>query len=254
VLRQALDNNAFRLFYQPKIDLDSGRLTGAEALIRLYMEDGKLLPPDEFIPVAEETGLIIPIGKWVMEQAIRQLADWHASGHRLQVAINISALQIQRGEILQTIEMLQHKYHFDPAAVELEVTESVLIDFPEKAVEVLSGVRKLGLSVALDDFGTGFSSLSNLKRYPISTIKVDKSFVMDILDDPNDAAITRAVIAMGHSLDMRVVAEGVESAEHVSFLQDLGCHLAQGYYYSRPIPVDEFNRQFLSQDNAVSVD
>jgi diguanylate cyclase (GGDEF)-like protein/PAS domain S-box-containing protein len=254
VLRQAMDKDAFCLFYQPKINLNTGRVMGAEALIRLQMDDGRLLSPDEFIPVAEETGLIIPIGKWVLEQALRQLASWHAAGHSLQIAVNISAIQIQRGDIMQTIEMLQHKYQFDPADLELEVTESVLIDFPEKAVEVLTGARKAGLSVALDDFGTGFSSLSNLKRYPISTIKVDKSFVMDILDDPNDAAITRAVVAMGHSLDMQVVAEGVESAEHVSFLQDLGCHLAQGYYYSRPIPIDEFDRRFLSPDSAALVE
>ncbi|HEY9050549.1 MAG TPA: ABC transporter substrate binding protein, partial [Gammaproteobacteria bacterium] len=246
-LRQALDNNEFKLFYQPKIDLKTGKLIGAEALIRLQARDNKMLPPDTFIPVAEETGLIIPIGKWVLQQAIKQLVDWRNSGHVMQIAVNISAIQIQRGDIIQTIHELQNEYAFNPSDVELEVTESVLIDFPEKAVEVLSGVRKLGLSVALDDFGTGFSSLSNLKRYPISTIKIDKSFVLDILDDSNDAAITRAVIAMGRSLDLQVVAEGVETASHVKFLQDLDCHQAQGYFYSRPVPAEEFSKLFLSK-------
>lgn len=153
---------------------------------------------------------------------------------------------------MQTIKTLLEIHKFNPSDVELEVTESVLIDFPEKAVEVLTGARKLGLSVALDDFGTGFSSLSNLKRYPINTIKVDKSFVQDILVDANDAAITRAVIAMGRSLDMTVVAEGVETADHVRYLQTLGCHQAQGYFYSRPIPADEFTKRFLSGDTTVT--
>ena len=251
ILRQALESNAFSLFYQPKIDLKTGRVSGAEALIRLSLGDGNMLSPDAFIPVAEETGLIIPMGKWVLEQTARQLAKWNAAGHHLQIAVNISAIQIQRGDIVQTLYELRNQYAFNAEEIELEVTESVLIDFPDRAVEVLNAVRRLGISVALDDFGTGFSSLSNLKRYPISTIKVDKSFVMDILRDPNDAAITRAVVAMGHSLDLQVVAEGVETAEHVSFLQELGCHLAQGYYYSRPIPADEFERLFLSVDYAV---
>lgn len=245
-LRHALDNHEFNLHYQPKIDLQDGNVIGAEALIRLQRRDKKILPPDAFIPVAEESGLIIPIGKWVLEEAVRQLAEWSASGHALKIAINISAIQIQRGEIIQTLVALQKKYKFNPADIELEVTESVLIEFPEKAVEVLTAVRKLGLSVALDDFGTGFSSLSNLKRYPINTIKIDKSFVQDILVDVNDAAITRAVIAMGRSLDMTVVAEGVETASHVRYLQELGCHQAQGYYYSRPVPAEEFTKQFLS--------
>jgi EAL domain-containing protein (putative c-di-GMP-specific phosphodiesterase class I) len=246
ILRKAIDSNEFLLFYQPKIDLETGKVMGVEALIRLKIGDGKMLPPDEFIPIAEETGLIIPIGKWVLEQAIKQLVDWHAMGHALKVAVNISAVQIQRGDIVQTIRDLQNKYKFNANDVELEVTESVLIEFPERAVDVLNEVRKLGLTVALDDFGTGFSSLSNLKRYPITTIKIDKSFVLDILDDANDAAITRAVVAMGRSLDMQVVAEGVETAAHVKYLQELGCHQAQGYFYSRPVPADEFNRKFLS--------
>ncbi len=252
ILHSALDNNDFKLFFQPKIDLASGNIVGAEALIRLQNHGGAMLPPDEFIHVAEETGLIIPIGRWVLEQAVKQLVKWNSMGIDLNLAINISAIQIQRGEIIQTIIDLQKKYKFNPSDIELEVTESVLIDFPEKAVEVLSDVRNLGLSVALDDFGTGFSSLSNLKRYPISTIKIDKSFVQDILEDTNDAAITRAVIAMGRSLDLLVVAEGVETASHEKYLQDLGCQQAQGYFYSRPVPVEEFNKLLLLGNPAFS--
>jgi EAL domain-containing protein (putative c-di-GMP-specific phosphodiesterase class I) len=175
-----------------------------------------------------------------------QLAQWQLADNAFQMAVNISAVQIQRDGMLDTIHELYEKYNVDLTAIELEVTESVLINFPQKAVEVLNDVREMGLSVALDDFGTGFSSLSNLKAYPINTIKVDKSFVMDMLQDPNDAAITKAVIAMGKSLDMHVVAEGVETKAHVQFLQDLGCHQAQGYYYSRPVPADEFTKNFIS--------
>ena len=247
ILRHALDNDEFQLFFQPKVNLDTGRVIGAEALLRLQTADGKMLAPDEFIPVAEETGLIIPIGKWVLEQAIQQWSRWYEMGHILQMAINISAVQIQRADIIDTLIDIQKQYPLALGMIELEVTESVLIDFPEKAIEVLNGVRRLGHSIALDDFGTGFSSLSNLKYYPISTIKIDKSFVQDILVDPNDAAITRAVVAMGKSLEMNVVAEGVETEAHVTFLQELGCHQAQGYYYARPLSALAFTQAFLQK-------
>lgn len=241
-LHWALDEDHFQLFYQPKIELKTGRVCGVEALLRLQFEDGRMIPPDEFIPIAEETGLIIPIGNWVLEQTVKQVIAWKAQGHEMSAAVNISAVQVQRGNIVQVIRNLLDRYSFNPSCIELEITESVLIDFPEKAVEVLNGVRGMGLSLALDDFGTGFSSLGNLKRYPFSTIKVDKSFVFDIIDDPNDEAITRAVVAMGNSLDMTVVAEGVESADHEKSLVKMGCHQAQGFYYARPLPSGEFEQ------------
>lgn len=246
-LRLALENSSFTVYYQPKISLASGQVVGAEALVRLLRDDGTLVPPDDFIPISEESGLILPIGKWVLAEAMQQLSIWHEMGYsRLHIAINISGIQIQRGSLVSTVNQLLDETGLQATSLELEVTESVLINFPAQAVEVLGALRKAGVSVALDDFGTGHSSLSNLKRYPISTLKVDKSFVRDIMDDPNDAAITRAVVAMGHSLDINVVAEGVETAEHAEYLKTLGCHQAQGYFYARPMPAAEFIQYLTS--------
>lgn len=240
-LRGALQRGEFRLNYQPKIDLRTGRVVAAEALIRWHRSDGSVTPPDAFIPVAEETGLILPVGEWVIAEAGRQLAEWRDAGYPLDhIAINISAVQIQRGALVDNIRQLLEHTRLQPGMLELEITESVLLDSPEKALEVLGALRELGVSVALDDFGTGFSSLSNLKQYPITTLKVDRSFVKDILHDPSDAAITRAVVAMGRSLDITVVAEGVETLQHAELLLALGCDQAQGYYYGRPVPAEQF--------------
>ena len=240
-LRGALQKAEFRLNYQPKIDLRTGKVVAAEALIRWHRPDGSVTPPDAFIPVAEETGLIIPVGEWVIKEAVNQFAQWRDAGYGLDhIAINISAVQIQRGALVDTVGQLLERTGLEPSMLELEITESVLLDSPEKALEVLVALRKLGVSVALDDFGTGFSSLSNLKQYPITTLKVDRSFVKDILQDPSDAAITRAVVAMGRSLDITVVAEGVETLEHSELLLALGCDQAQGYYYGGPVPAEQF--------------
>ncbi len=252
-LRNAYENGHFELHYQAKVDLSNDNIIGAEILLRLKQTDAPHFYPDQFIPVAEETGLIIPIGEWVLHQAARKLSEWKQQGINLQIAVNLSAIQIQRGEILETLKLLRAKYDFDPVMMEIEVTESVLIDFPEKAVEVLSGIRNMGFSLALDDFGTGFSSLSNLKRYPFSTIKVDKSFVLDILENPNDEAITRAVVAMGGSLDMKVVAEGAETIDQVNFLKTIRCDQAQGYYYSKPVPVEDFLNLCASENISTPV-
>ncbi len=240
-LRRGLDKGEFSLDYQPMIDLRTGKVVAAEALVRWRRSDGSFTPPDAFIPVAEETGLILPLGEWVLAEAGRQFADWRKEGYALEhIAINISAVQIQRGTLVDSVRQLLARTGLQAAMLELEITESVLLDSPEKALEVLGALRELGVSIALDDFGTGFSSLSNLKQYPITTLKVDRSFVKDILHDPSDAAITRAVVAMGRSLDITVVAEGVETAQHAELLLALGCDQAQGYYYGRPVPAGRF--------------
>lgn len=240
-LRTAIDKDEFRLYYQPKIDLKSGSIVGAEALIRWMRDGNQLVRPDDFIPIAEETGLILSIGEWVLEESARQMRAWLDSGYLLQhLAINLSAVQIQRGNIASIMHRVIEKYRLQPSQFELEITESVLFDHPGQAKKVLTELRDIGLSLAMDDFGTGFSSLINLKQYPIDIIKIDRSFVSDLLVDANDEAITKAVIAMGKSLELKVVAEGVEEKAQADYLKALGCDQAQGYLFSPPVPAAEF--------------
>jgi diguanylate cyclase (GGDEF)-like protein/PAS domain S-box-containing protein len=245
-LRQALERHEFLLHYQPQIDLASGAIVGAEALIRWQHPEWGLVPPAEFIPLAEETGLIFPIGQWVLAEACAQARAWREAGHPLRVAINLSGRQLAQKGCAAEIERAIGEQRLAREALELEITESLLMQDLDQTATTLAALAALGLTITMDDFGTGYSSLSYLKRLPIDTLKIDQSFVRDIHRDPDDAAIVQAIIAMSHSLGIRVIAEGVETAEQLAFLERHRCDSVQGFYLGRPLPPAQF--QLLLQD------
>ncbi|MHB8743309.1 MAG: PAS domain S-box protein [Sulfuricaulis sp.] len=240
-LRRALERDEFRLYYQPQIDLKTGRIIGAEALIRWQHPELGLVPPNEFIPLAEDTGLIVPIGAWVLRQACVQARAWQDAGIApLRMAVNLSARQFREPHLFDVIAgVLQHA-GLSPEWLEVEVTESLIMLNIEQTIEVLRGLERIGVSVAIDDFGTGYSSLSYLRRLPIDVIKIDRAFIEHINDNADDAAIANAIIALGHSLQRQIIAEGVETLEQLNVLRRYGCDVVQGYYYSRPLPAAEF--------------
>nr|WP_315204075.1 EAL domain-containing protein [uncultured Albidiferax sp.] len=240
-LRHALERGEFSLYVQPKVHAETLEVVGAEALLRWNNPTLGSVSPARFIPVAEETGLIRPMGTWVLQQACGQLAQWHAQGFpALTVSVNLSALQlVDTGLVAQIQQCLQH-HGIAPAALELEITESVLMDNTSLAVEQLEALKTLGVQLSIDDFGTGYSSLAYLKRFAIDKLKIDQSFVRDMLTDPTDLAIIRAIIALGHTLGLKVVAEGVEQAEVAGQLKALACDELQGYYFARPMPAEAF--------------
>lgn len=241
-LRQALVNEEFVLHYQPQIDLSSGKIVGAEALIRWQSPSLGLVPPGKFINIAEETGLIIAIGDWVLAEACRQIRRWQLAGlPHVRVAINISAMQFRQKDFTRTVATRLQENHVAASSLELELTESMLMHDVENALVVMQGLKAMDVHLSLDDFGTGYSSLSYLKRFPIDVLKLDQSFVRDILVDPDDATIARSVITLGHHLGLKVVAEGVESEAQLVFMQSNGCDLVQGYYFSRPVAADTFS-------------
>jgi diguanylate cyclase (GGDEF)-like protein/PAS domain S-box-containing protein len=251
-LRHALDQDEFRVFYQPKIDLVSGRITGMEALLRWFHPAMGMISPVKFIPLAEETGLIVPIGAWVLKAACKQNKIWADQGlPPLRVAVNLSARQFAQDDLHSTILNVLEETGLAPELLELEITESVTMDNPEHAAALLRKLKALGIKLAIDDFGTGYSSLSYLKRFPIDNVKIDRSFIKDIPHDEDDVAITQAVIAMAHSLGLKVIAEGVESGEHVTFLRAHGCEEAQGYLFGAPMAADDFSRLIVGCDGGV---
>lgn len=241
-LRKALDNSSFVLHYQPRVSLVTGEIVGVEALIRWNDDEYGPIPPNDFIPIAEETGLIIPIGEWVLENACRQSRAWREMGHDLRVSVNLSPRQFSHATLVDHIAQLLEVNSLPGHSLELELTESMVMTQAEHTIETLKRFKTLGIFIAIDDFGTGYSSLSYLKRFPIDTLKVDKSFVRDITTDSNDAAIIETIIALGQSLDIEVVAEGVETAEQLAFLSARECSAIQGYYFSKPVPHDELTR------------
>ena len=242
-LRLGLQRNELVLHFQPKVDVAEDRILGLEALVRWQHPTRGLVPPGEFIPLAEERGLIVAIGHWVLEATCRQIRDWRAAGLQAPpVAVNLSARQFADDDLVAHIEQTMKRYGVTPADLGVELTESVLMADPERANEVLRRLRTMGVRIAIDDFGTGYSSLSYLKRFPAETVKIDRSFIAGLPKDSDDAAITQAVIAMAHSLGLNVVAEGVETAEQLRTLRELGCDEAQGYLLGRPIPAAETAR------------
>jgi diguanylate cyclase (GGDEF)-like protein/PAS domain S-box-containing protein len=242
-LRHALERKELVLHYQPKLDIGSGRITGMEALVRWQHPVKGLIAPLEFIPLAEETNLIVPIGEWVLKTACAQNKAWQEQGlPQLRVAVNLSARQFAHAELLQDVARVLHETRLDPAFLEFEITESMVMQDTEHAVTLLAAFKAMGIHLSVDDFGTGYSSLSYLKRFPIDTVKIDRSFIRDIPQDADDAAITLAVIAMAHSLRLEVIAEGVETAAQRSFLLDHKCNEMQGNYFSKPVSAHEFVR------------
>ncbi|WP_235714573.1 sensor domain-containing protein [Neobacillus dielmonensis] len=246
-LRKAIEKGELCLFYQPQVNVRNGEVKSCEALLRWKNKDLGYIPPSVFIPLAEDTGLIISIGYWVIEQACSQLKRWNDQGYLdIRVAINISPKQFQQPNLVPFIEWAMEKYQIAPASLEIEITEGAMRDTNE-TIPILIKLKKLGISIAVDDFGTGYSSLSYLKQFPIDGLKIDQSFIKDILTDAKDAAITTTIIHLGKSLGLEVIAEGVENQLQKDVLLAAGCHKIQGYYYSRPIPADELESQvFMS--------
>ncbi len=236
-LRRALERNEFTLYYQPKASLLNGEITGVEALIRWHAPGRGMVPPDRFIRVLEDSGLILPVGAWAIRTACAQLAAWDRAGlPQLSMAVNLSARQFRQPYLARFIEDTLREVGIDPRRLEIELTESLLMEDNEATSSVLAALAHMGVRVAMDDFGTGHSSLSYLKRFDIDTLKIDRSFVSALPHDPEDKAIATAIVAMGHSLHMRVVAEGVETSEQADCLKALGCDEMQGYLLSRPMP------------------
>jgi len=240
-LRRGLERNEFQLYYQPLISLGSGMIDGWEALVRWRHPERGLVPPLDFIPIAEETGLIVPLGKWVLEEAVRQASLWRTKFYsdppRL-ISVNISGRQFQHRDLVNTVMDVLDTSHFDPRCLKLEITESVMMRDPKTSLEAMNALRSLDIHLVVDDFGTGYSSLSYLKRFPVDTLKVDKSFVDGLGKDSESTAIVKAVISLAKALGMRVTAEGIETSEQLERLRALGCDQGQGYFFSRPVPAE----------------
>jgi EAL domain-containing protein (putative c-di-GMP-specific phosphodiesterase class I) len=239
-LRTAIAMREFRLEYQPCVDAHTGELIAVEGLLRWNSSQIGSVSPAQFIPVAEETQLIVPIGAWVIDQACQQVAAWDAEGlMQLRVSINLSAIQLRDPDLIGTLTDSLARYRVAPERLELEITETVLMDNAENYLTTINAIRKLGVKLSLDDFGIGYSSLSYLNRFPLDRLKIDRAFVQDMLDAPADLAIIRAIIELGHELGLRVVAEGVESEHQAHILRTIGCDELQGFLFSKALsPAD----------------
>jgi predicted signal transduction protein with EAL and GGDEF domain len=235
-LRRALEREEFGLVYQPKIDLVSGRPCGVEALLRWHHPERGTVSPAHFVPVLEETGLIVPVGEWVVSRACEDVLAWQSAGLKvLPVAVNLSARQFRQQQLDSRIRALVRSAGVDPALIELEITESQLMQDPDHAIRIMHSLRDGGIRMAIDDFGTGYSSLAYLTRFPVAALKIDRSFVADALSDAADAAIVRTIIEMAHNLSFTVVAEGVETDGQMAFLRQFGCEQGQGFLFARPM-------------------
>lgn len=251
-LRRALECNELELHYQPQIALESGQVTGMEALLRWNNLELGSIPPCDFIPVAEESGLIVPIGAWVLRTACSQAQQWRQSGYPVRIAVNLSSCQFQLNsdDLLDTVNKSLEESGLPPELLELEITESILMQHLDTTLNILEQFKNKGIRISVDDFGTGYSSLSYLKRFPIDTLKIDRSFVNDIASDPDDKAIVAAITVMAQQLNLEVVAEGMETLEQVEFLRNLCCHFGQGYYFSKPLNVESVT-VFLQENRIV---
>lgn len=240
-LRRSVERGEFVLYYQPKLSIVTGKIVGAEALLRWVHPELGVVMPDQFIPIAEESGLINPIGEWVLHQACRQNKEWQEKGYpAMEIAVNVSARQLRSNDFKAMVERVLQEMSLDPSCLGIELTESTLMQNPDKTIGILRHLKAMGIRIAIDDFGTGYSSLSYLKKLPIDAVKIDKSFVRDVTLDQDDSAIARAVVAMAHSMKLSVVAEGVENLEQLAFLKIIGCDEMQGYFISKPVPSGEF--------------
>ena len=245
-LRRAIEHQEFLLHYQPLVDLRSGHPTGVEALIRWRDPSGNLIPPLSFIPLAEDTGLIVPIGKWVLETACAQLKQWHDAGHpALTMSVNVATRQFRDVAFLEIVTRAIQDSGIPPQSLELEITESTLLENCDETLNTLNALKQLGVTLAIDDFGTGYSSLSYLKRFPIDRLKIDRSFVRDLASDSDDRAIVRAIIALAQAMRLSVIAEGVETQDQLALLQSEECHEYQGYLFARPMDAESIYHKFL---------
>lgn len=246
-LRRALERNEFILHYQPQIDIASGAVAGLETLIRWQRGDGGLIPPSEFIPILEESGLIIPVGDWILKCACSQYVAWCLQGMApISISVNISAPQFKSGQLPDTVKRILDETGMDPACLCIELTESIVMENIDETISTLKSLRKLGLSLSIDDFGTGYSSLNYLSKMPITELKIDQSFISTIPHDQNNSHIVNTIISMAQNLNLRVVAEGVETVEQLHHLSTRQCQLVQGYYFSKPLPPEKLLEHMLS--------
>lgn len=242
-LRLALESNEFALYYQPKVNIQDNSIVGAEALIRWISPDRGLVSPGEFIPVAEDSGLIVPIGEWVLLNACKQARMWQLKKYKpIRISINVASPQLRSEGIIDTVKDILEETGLSATLIELEITESMLMRDPDRVVKILQEFRNMGINISIDDFGTGYSSLSYLSKFPITTLKIDRAFISDIQDNQSNAEITRAIIGLSRSLDLEVVAEGAEVIEHIEFLKLQGCCTVQGFFYSKPVPAKDFEK------------
>jgi diguanylate cyclase (GGDEF)-like protein len=247
-LAEAVEKRRFTVHYQPAVDLWTRRIVGAEALVRMTHPETGLVPPMEFIPLAEETGIIVAITEQVVREACRQLRAWQDEGlPRLVVAVNLSGRDFQNSALAAKVSAIVRDAGIDPSLLEVEITESVAMHDFKQTLHILQGLRAEGMRVAIDDFGTGYSSLAYLKRFPINTLKIDRAFIKDMLEDPQDQAIVNAIVVMAHAMNMEVLAEGVEGPEQLEYLLAKGCDRAQGYHFGKPVPALEFQAMLLRQ-------
>ncbi len=240
-LRSAIEDNQLVLHYQPKVDVKSGQIKGVEALVRWQLPDGSLRFPDHFIPLAEDTDLILPLGEWVLQEACAQMARWKTRDLELQVAVNLSFKQFRANNLVPFVSQVLLDHDLDGQYLTLELTESLVMDNPEQAVQILKQLIALGVKLSIDDFGTGYSSLSYLKRFPLHELKIDRSFLRDMANDPEDRALVSAMIYLAHEFNLNVIAEGVENQEQLDMLLSLNCDQYQGYFFSRPICVQDLD-------------
>ena len=242
-LQEALKKNQFVLHYQPIFDLDSGQMVAAEALVRWLDPERGLIPPNDFIPVAEDSGLIGAIGTWVIRQTCMQSNQWRQDGLRsVPVAVNLSSYQLRNDEVVDVVRRAMAHSELPPHSISIELTESMVMEDPERVISILQEIKGLGVTISIDDFGTGYSSLSYLRHFPIDVIKIDRSFVKDIGDDPKESVIANAIIQLAHSLGCKVLAEGVETKVQADYLRSQGCDLVQGFFFGKPMSAKDFGQ------------
>ncbi|NQF16168.1 EAL domain-containing protein [Brevibacillus sp. HB1.3] len=245
-MRKAIEQEQFQIYYQPKIDIATSAMTGMEALVRWVHPELGIIPPNRFIPIAEETGMILALGEWILKQACKQNKNWHDQGYTLKVSVNLSARQIYQKDLVEMIKDILQETQLSPHWLELEITESIFVKM-EEATAVLQQIRDIGIQISIDDFGTGYSSFSYIKSLPVDTIKIDASFIRDIHHNQESQAIVKAIVTIAQSLNMNVIAEGIELHDQVAALKENGCDHGQGYLFSKPLPTDDFD-QLLRQE------